>query len=524
MWAKPHTLYSKIIAPQSYFFGILLSIILLFLAISPHLFPLLILIAFVPIFYVIAANHKTRFSDASASTLLVGTLTYSLATPYVANAIEGMFDVHFATANLWTLAYAAVTQFRFFFLGAAAFSAVVLAKHISEKFPPLNQNANLIFWGTSFCTIIDLIFPNLWGDQYGHVFAYWQPASNWFASAGLGIFSFFVYLFNWSLVSVLISGFKVSKKFPIAKWILSSQILILLLMFISSSSFPGGQPVESKHMQLRLGYVQHNIGDSGHYLIQDFNQEQASQYVVDQLLLLSESLVAKSPDAIVWGETAYPGLIETDISKPISSLQKQLMDFVHKHKMVLIFGGFHKVENKIYNASFVMSPKGIHTAAQTDADHSVEYQVYHKRKLFPFGEYIPFSDHFPILKSWFPQQSKMSAGNTDEPLSLNINNQKILFQPLNCYEDLFSDLARTAKDNGAQFLLVLGNDYWFQHENLSHMHMMQGRPRSLETRLPQLRVQNTGISALIDGYGNIQNLAQWDTVGAGVVELNIKVH
>ena len=66
-------------------------------------------------------------------------------------------------------------------------------------------------------------------------------------------------------------------------------------------------------------------------------------------------------------------------------------------------------------------------------------------------------------------------------------------------------------------LLTMSNDSWFtEHVGGAHLHLVVAAFRSIETRLPQLRVTNNGITAVIDPTGAI-------VAGAGVGERAVVV-
>jgi apolipoprotein N-acyltransferase len=52
-------------------------------------------------------------------------------------------------------------------------------------------------------------------------------------------------------------------------------------------------------------------------------------------------------------------------------------------------------------------------------------------------------------------------------------------------------------------LVTLSNDSWFAATPGAHLHLIVSAFRSIETRRPQLRVTNSGISAIIDASGEL---------------------
>lgn len=127
--------------------------------------------------------------------------------------------------------------------------------------------------------------------------------------------------------------------------------------------------------------------------------------------------------------------------------------------------------------------------------------VYDKQKLVPFGEYLPFSRWFKVLgmeglTTRFLNEFK--PGETERILNIeNVGNYLALI----CYESIFPrDVRRAARSNG---MLQVTNDGWFGTFSGPQQHFIQGRMRSIENGLPLIRSANTGISAVIDGKGQV---------------------
>ena len=80
-------------------------------------------------------------------------------------------------------------------------------------------------------------------------------------------------------------------------------------------------------------------------------------------------------------------------------------------------------------------------------------------------------------------------------------------QPLICYESLFPDLVRAAVNSGPtrpRWIVNVSNDSWFGVTSGPLQHLNQAGYRAIEEGLPIVRATPTGMSAIVDAYGNIQ--------------------
>jgi len=124
--------------------------------------------------------------------------------------------------------------------------------------------------------------------------------------------------------------------------------------------------------------------------------------------------------------------------------------------------------------------------------------VYRKRHLVPFGEFIPFKDWLgPIARAFEVPMSNFSAGNAPRPL-LRVG--KYLAGTSICYEDVFPAEVIEALPEAA-YLINVSNDAWFGDSLAPHQHLEMARVRALENERWLLRSTNTGISAILDHQG-----------------------
>jgi len=130
---------------------------------------------------------------------------------------------------------------------------------------------------------------------------------------------------------------------------------------------------------------------------------------------------------------------------------------------------------------------------------------YDKIHLVLFGEYIPGAEYFP----WVYELTPLSSGATpgEEPVAFELKGLR--FAPNICYESVLPRVIRRQVNDlrrrGQQpdVLVNLTNDGWFWGSSELDMHLICGVFRAVECRKPFLIAANTGISAWIDGNGQI---------------------
>ncbi|AZV80522.1 apolipoprotein N-acyltransferase [Parasedimentitalea marina] len=198
---------------------------------------------------------------------------------------------------------------------------------------------------------------------------------------------------------------------------------------------------------------------------------------------LSYTSAQPRPDLIVWPETAVPQLL--------NSADDTLAAIAGAADGVPVITGIQRRQDQRYfNSLVALDVSG------------APNQIYDKAHLVPFGEYVPFGNvlaRFGIAGFASQFGSGYSAGAGPQILDLGIG--KAL--PLICYEAVFPQLLNAAPDR-ADMLIQITNDAWFGTYSGPYQHLVQARMRAAEQGLPMIRVANTGVSAMIDGYGRIR--------------------
>lgn len=141
-------------------------------------------------------------------------------------------------------------------------------------------------------------------------------------------------------------------------------------------------------------------------------------------------------------------------------------------------------------------------------DGFVETDRYVKRRLVPFGEFIPLR---PLL-DWFPplEQIPRDAVPNPEPSSITLPGG-IEAAVIICFETLFTDVLRTntlAGDEPAGIVFALTNNASFGASSQPAQHLAQSQLRAVETGRHVVHAALTGSSAFVAPDGSVSQATE----------------
>lgn len=244
---------------------------------------------------------------------------------------------------------------------------------------------------------------------------------------------------------------------------------------------------------IRIGLIQSNITD-----YERLRREQGAYAVIRKVLdthyTMSDYAVhEQGAEALLWSETVYPTTFGSPKSDDGAALDREILDFVETLGVPLVFGTYDRDAAGEYNtAAFVAPGRGL-------LGH------YRKTHPFPLTETVPGWLDGPLLRRALPWLGNWRAGDGARVFPLRTaDGREVNVLPLICLDDVRSTLAIEGARLGAQAILGLSNDSWFsRHPQGMQLHLAVAAFRSIETRLPQLRVTTNGLSAIIDESGEV---------------------
>jgi apolipoprotein N-acyltransferase len=236
---------------------------------------------------------------------------------------------------------------------------------------------------------------------------------------------------------------------------------------------------------------------------------------VDILTHLSDSLGQQNTEFFIWPETAIADYINEDKIRT-NNYYLQVRHFLDKYKNGNVITGAETY--KLYDSrkTKTASPSGnpgeyadsFNTAL--NIENSAEVQFYHKSKLVPGAEELPFGDALSFLKPAFEHLGGAvgSYGSQPEP-SVFYSQSGIGTDPVICYESIWGEYVATSVHMGAQFIAIITNDGWWENTSGKDQHLDYAKLRAIETRRWVCRSANTGISAFINERGDIVQRTGW---------------
>ena len=200
------------------------------------------------------------------------------------------------------------------------------------------------------------------------------------------------------------------------------------------------------------------------------------------------------PDLILWPEAVTPLAVRGD-----AAVRSFVETLVKRANAPLLLGSIAveqpgTPQETWRNGAFLVTPES-----------GVAEKYYAKRRLVPFGEFVPLRPVLGWLSKFVPIGGDFQPGEDSSPLLLPVRGRPIVWGPLICYEDVYPELARYSALAGANVLTVLTNNGWFGEGGAAYQHAAHAVLRAVENRRPVIRCGNAGWSGWIDEFGVVRS-------------------
>jgi apolipoprotein N-acyltransferase len=346
--------------------------------------------------------------------------------------------------------------------------------------------------GASAWVACEWALPKLLGDTLGHGLfpsAWLRQAADLGGAAGL---TFLLLLVNEGIALAIERRGRGLRAMlpPLA----GAAGIVLTLAGYGAARLPALQaPPPPEAAMLRVAMVQASITDYER-LRQEMGAYGVVRKVLDTHFALSLSAVRDhGADVLLWSETVYPTTFARARSEDGAALDREIQGFVEAMGVPLVFGTYDIDGDGEYNAAAFLEPgRGL-------------LGFYRKSHPFPLTEHVPGWLDGPLLRRALPWTGTWQAGDGARVMPLRAaDGREVNVVPLICLDDVKPGLAIDGARLGAQAILGMSNDSWFtDYPAGARLHLSVAAFRSIETRLPQVRVTTNGLSAVIDATGEV---------------------
>jgi apolipoprotein N-acyltransferase len=346
----------------------------------------------------------------------------------------------------------------------------------------------------------DLSWPWL---TLGNVFANSPLVVQWYEFTGFLGGSFWVILMNLFL-------FRAYQKEDKKKEILFPILVLLIPMFVSSYMYFNFE--EKNNESINVLIVQPNVDP----YIDKFSISFDDQ--LEDFIALAETGLTQETELLIGPETA---LLEEIWENKNNRYEKTysiiiLKELQKKYPNLNILVGattyrlFSSQEEKSSTARQIRN-ENIYYDAYNSAvfiSDSGNVQVYHKTKLVPGAEKMPFSNILDPLAKLAVNLGGISGSLGSKNYINSFLVDKSVVSPLICYESVYGEMG-LGKTN---LLAIITNDGWWKNTAGYKQHFQYARLRAIEQRKSIVRSANTGISSVINARGEVLQQSKWDEV------------
>jgi apolipoprotein N-acyltransferase len=246
------------------------------------------------------------------------------------------------------------------------------------------------------------------------------------------------------------------------------------------------QALRQEAPHLRVGLVQPNFGVAS---VKD--RARNGRHYIATLRGETAELAENGAQLVVWPESAWPYLFSRRLTA----------DYPPGHPWEFLSGV--RVRLLVGALSHDFGTAAVWNSAVLFSESENIVGRYDKRRLMPFGEYIPLAAMFPSwaerMRTRLPEWPAVLPG-TDAPV---LADGPVRIAPVICSEDMHPGLLAAQAHSRPNLLVSLANDAWFGTSAAPWQHFALALFRAVENRRDLVRVTNTGVSGVIDAVGRV---------------------
>jgi len=361
----------------------------------------------------------------------------------------------------------------------------------------------------------DLSFPWM---TLGNGFAISHQWIQWYAYTGVYGGSLWIWITN-ILLFLIYTGLKEGQSKSLRIKLVSAFVIILVVPLGLSLYQYYNYHEQSNPSNIVV--VQPNIDP----YVKESSMPAAKQMSI--LTHLSDSIGQTNTEFFIWPETAIPDPINEDNIRT-NTYFLQLQRFLSKYKNGNLITGAetYKFYNNEATATATFDPQGkiyydnFNTAVRIE--NSADVQFYHKSKLVPGVEALPFPTVLGFMKPVFAHLGGATGGygRQQEP-GVFYSASGIGVTPAICYDSIWGEWIAGSVNKGSQLIAIITNDGWWEDSSGKDEHFDYAKLRAIETRRWVCQSANTGISAFINQRGDVVQQTKWWTSTAIKQNINL---
>ena len=233
---------------------------------------------------------------------------------------------------------------------------------------------------------------------------------------------------------------------------------------------------------------------------------------------LTEQAAAEGATLIIWAETALNyHLFDVSPNSTTKAPLDAVYDLAQSTNTTLLVGTF--VQSQYFDPNAEQS--SMNAVVAVYPDRTYDENIYCKRMLVPFGEYVPWraflTKAIPVLDEINVLESDVGRGEKD--VSIQTKTLDAGIGPIVCYDSIFEEPVRQTVLAGAEIIAASTNDSWFSDSAAVSIHNNHDKFRAIENGRYLVRSANTGISSMITPTGDV--LDELDALQTGYVIADI---
>jgi len=226
-----------------------------------------------------------------------------------------------------------------------------------------------------------------------------------------------------------------------------------------------------------VGYLQPQVPQDAKW------DEREAERIAGRMETLSLAFERYGLKLLVWPESSTPSVWERD-----PALRERVASIAGKIGAPILVGTTLEEAAGYRNGAVLVLPEGR------------EGGRYAKTHLVPFGEYVPLRRLLFFARPLVEAVGDFVPGRSLDPLETPAGKAGVTI----CYEAIFPSLVRRQVLLGAEVLVNLTNDAWYEGTPGPFQHFLMERVRAVETDRYLVRSANGGVSGVVDPRGRLQ--------------------